>query len=259
MENGYEGGVPPLDFAARRKAMVRQLEQQGIVEPAILGAFALVPHERFVAEHDRPATTISSCWTLAADWSTTCNVRSSTTRRDRIAARCTTSGRATFLADKPVRGSLFYENLHPTPTLTPKRPSTSPTSASACRWPLLAPLTPVPLRLEATRAHNVGSSALRVVEDQIDDIFLDGERAVGKFGMTRYGYHYRQQGVGRRKYQPADPEFAVRVPQDLHVDTSLQLGSENQYQFNNNITFTQQRFHDGAGVLAESRMALPLS
>lgn len=151
------------------------------------------------------------------------------------------TARARLLADKPLRGTLFFERVNPTPALSPLENFSQQNDRYGLTADLLAPLTPVPLTMEVTRQHNRGRSVLRRTDDRIDDFSLRGERALGKWGETRFGYHGRRQESASGSLDL--PILRSRLDaQEFDVNTRLDLGDRRQYLFNNHINFSRQSY-----------------
>ena len=151
------------------------------------------------------------------------------------------SVRATVLADKPARGTVFYEHLNPTISLSPGETFNQQTTRYGLTFALLAPVTPVPFNVEATRSQNKGSSTQRIIEDQIDRFTLNGYRSLWNFGMTQFSYHAQQQESANGS--PGLPIQHSRLhSQSINADTRLQLGRDRQYDLYNNITYTTQKY-----------------
>jgi hypothetical protein len=157
---------------------------------------------------------------------------------------------ARLLADKPARGSFFYERLNNTPTVDPGEIFNQQNTRYGLTASLLAPLTPVGLDLTATREHNLGSSATRVVDDKIDRVNLRGERSLPNNGRTQFSYQVQQQssssGLSGLALQSSQQES-----KNLSIDTRLRLGTESPYEVNNRIEYGRQKYTQELGYTPE--------
>lgn len=151
------------------------------------------------------------------------------------------TARATVLADKPVRGSLFYEHLNPTQSLSPGEIFNQQTDQYGFALSLLVPATPVPLHIEATRSQAKGSSLVRVVDNRIDLLTVKAERALGKFGATQFGYHSQQQ-VSASGSRNLPIQNSRLDSQTFNADTRLQWGGDKRIDLYNNIAYTTQKY-----------------
>lgn len=151
------------------------------------------------------------------------------------------SARATVLADKPYNGSVFYEHLNPTLLLSPGEIFNQQTDKYGLNFALLAPVTPVPLNIEASRSHTTGHSVLRVVDDHIDHFALRAERELGTFGRTQLGYNLLQQASSSGSPNLPIQNSHLRS-QSLNADTHLQFGASRQYDLFNTVMLSRQEY-----------------
>lgn len=151
------------------------------------------------------------------------------------------TGRANFLRDKPYQGSVFFEHMNPTLSVAPGQSLTQQNERYGVDMSLLAPATPVPLRLEAARSHNQGRGADRIIDDQTDRFSLRGTRSFGGFGSTVAQYQAAQeQSLSGSPNLPI--QGSTSGNQSLNVDTRLALGSNRQYDVTNLMTINRQSY-----------------
>ncbi len=151
------------------------------------------------------------------------------------------TARASLLADKPVRGTLFYDHLNPTQSLSPGEVFTQQSDKYGLTFSLLAPLTPVPVYFEANRTHDKGSSVERVVDNRIDRLSLKLDRALWNVGTTHFGYNAQKQ-VSASGSSKLPIQSSHQDSQSLSVDTQLRLGKDRQYDLTNNIGYSTQKY-----------------
>lgn len=151
------------------------------------------------------------------------------------------TGRATFLRDKPYRGSVFYEHLNPTLNVAPGQVITQENTRYGADFSLLAPVTPVPIYMDATRSHFQGRGADRVVDDEISRFNLRASRSFGALGSTQVQYQASQQtsmsGSPNLPIQSSDSSN-----QGLSVDSRFQFGSARQHNLTNLIMLNTQAY-----------------
>lgn len=151
------------------------------------------------------------------------------------------TGRAKFLQDKPYQGSVFYDHLNPTLSVAPGQVITQENTRYGADFSLLAPVTPVPMYVDATRSHFQGRGADRVIDDQIDRVNLRASRSFGALGSTQFQYQSTQQAS-----MSGSPNLPIQSShsnnQGLSLDTRLQLGPTRQYDLANLITLNSQAY-----------------
>ena len=151
------------------------------------------------------------------------------------------TGRATFLRDKPYRGSVFYEHLNPTLNVAPGQVITQENTRYGGDFSLLAPVTPVPIYMDATRSHFQGRGADRIVDDEIGRFNLRASRSFGSLGSTQVQYQASQQtsmsGSPNLPIQSSDSSN-----RGLGVDSRFQFGSDRQYNLTNVIMLNSQAY-----------------
>lgn len=149
------------------------------------------------------------------------------------------TGRAMFLRDKPYQGSVFYEHLNPTLNVAPGQVMTQENTRYGADFSLMAPVTPVPLYLDAARSHFQGRGADRIIDDQIDRVNLRASRSFGALGSTQLQYQATQQAS-----MSGSPNLPIQSSNSsnhgLSIDSRLQFGAARQYDLTNLITLNTQ-------------------
>jgi hypothetical protein len=162
------------------------------------------------------------------------------------------TGRLTFLRDKPYRGSVFYDHLNPTLSVAPGQVLTQENEQYGFDFSLLAPVTPVPLNVDATRSHFQGRSAERVIDDRVDRFNFRASRAFGAFGSTQLQF----QNVSQESAS-GSPNVPIQASssstQGLNVDSRFQFGANRQYDLVNLITLNRQSYALAGGFLPDRR------
>lgn len=151
------------------------------------------------------------------------------------------TARASFLADKPVRGGLFYEHLNPTIAVSPGETFNQQAEKYGLTFSLLAPVSPLPTTVEATRSHTTGNSASRTMDERIDQLNLKVERAVSNLGITHFGYANQDQTSASGSVNLPLQSSRLRS-QSFNADTRLQFGKDRQYELYNNILYTRNKY-----------------
>ena len=163
------------------------------------------------------------------------------------------TGRATFLRDKPYQGTLFYDHLNPTLNVAPGQVMTQQNSRFGVDLSLKAPVTPVPLFLEATRQHTQGRSDDRIIDDQVDRFNLKADHSYGALGSTVAQYQNTQQVS-----KSGSPNLAIQTSnsesEGISVDSRFQFGDKRQYDLTNVITYDTQAYAlEGQNAIPERK------
>lgn len=151
------------------------------------------------------------------------------------------TARAAFLQEKPYRGSVYYEHLNPTLSVSPGQVLSQESEAYGLDFSLLDPVSPVPLHLSAARSRQRGSGIDRVIDDRLDQATLRGGRAFGRGGYTQFTYHVTQ--LESRSGSPQLPtQRTLSGGENAGIDTRIQWGERRQYDFLNLLTYSRQSY-----------------
>ena len=160
------------------------------------------------------------------------------------------TGRATFLREKPYRGSLFYDHLNPTVSISPGQILTQETTRYGFEFSLLEPVTPVPLQIDAARFRSQGSGPDRIIDETIDRANVRASRALGTIGTTQAQY----QGMWQKSLS-GSPNLPIQGTSSeshgLNMDSRLHFGADQQYEILNLITLNHQTFTLNQGTLPD--------
>ncbi len=171
------------------------------------------------------------------------------------------SAHATLLADKPARGTVFFDRVNTAPAVDPGEIFNQKNTRYGATATVVAPLTPVALDFAATREHNEGSSATRVVDDRIDRFSFKADRALWNNGRTQLSYQVLQQSSSSGVANLALQESRQDV-KNVSLDTRLKLGTDSLYELNNRIEYSKQKYTQGLGYtpeLDDSRFVVDLN
>ncbi len=151
------------------------------------------------------------------------------------------TARASFLREKPYRGSLYYEHLNPTLSVSPGQVLNQESDLYGLDLSLLDPVSPIPLHLNATRSRQSGSSIDRVIDDRLDQATLRGGRAFGAGAYTQFTYQVTQ--LESRSGSPNLPaQRSLSDGENAGIDTRIQWGERRQYDFLNLLTYSRQSY-----------------
>ena len=164
------------------------------------------------------------------------------------------TGRANFLRDKPYRGSVFLDHLNPTVSVAPGQVLTQENTRYGFDFSLLAPVTPVPMHVDASRAHFQGRGADRIIDDQVDRMNFRANRAFGAYGSTQFQYQStHQQSLSGSPGLPIQSSTADTNAYTL--DSRFQFGANRQYDVVNLMTFNTQSYALGLGPFPDRKDA----
>ena len=163
------------------------------------------------------------------------------------------TGRAMLLRDKPYQGSVFFEHLNPTLNVAPGQVITQENTRCGADFSLMAPVTPVPMYIDATRSHFQGRGADRVVDDEIDRVNFRASRSFGALGASQFQYQATQQAS-----MSGSPNLPIQSSQSsnqgLSLDSRLQFGTARQYDLTHLVTLNTQAYTlQGQGPIPERK------
>ncbi len=151
------------------------------------------------------------------------------------------TGRATLLHDKPYQGSLFFDHLNPTVSVAPGQVITQENTRYGFDFSLLAPVTPVPMYVDATSSHFQGRGADRIIDDKIDRFNYRASRSFGSLGSTQLQFQTTQQTS-----LSGSPNLPIQGSnssnQGLNLDSRFQFGAARQYDLTNLVTINNQSY-----------------
>lgn len=151
------------------------------------------------------------------------------------------TARASFLRDKPMRGSLFYDHLNPTVSVAPGEIMVQESSRYGFDFALAGPKTAFPLNLGYVHTRTQGSGAGRVLDDELEQINFNISRAWGAYGTTNLQYQSADQ-VSRSGSLNLPIQSSTSSSQGLNLNTWLQFGANQQYSLTNNITLNRRQY-----------------
>lgn len=159
------------------------------------------------------------------------------------------SARASFLRDKPYQGSLFYEHLNPTLSVSPDLIMTQENTRYGFDASTLVPL---PVNVDASRFRTEGRSADRIADEQIDQFNMRARQELGRLGSTQFRYQATQQdSLSGSPNLPVQRTTSDR--QNYQLETQLRFGAREQYDLFNLIMYDTQAYGLSPTVLPERK------
>jgi len=158
---------------------------------------------------------------------------------------------ARILSDKPARGTVFYEHLNNSPSVSSGEIFNQTSTRYGLTATVVAPLSPVALDLAATREHNQGSSVNRSVDDKVDRFNLRAERSLPNNGRTQFSLGLVQQDSANAS-AGSPLQSSHQDLKNLSLDTRLKLGSNgSSFELNNRIEYSKQQYTQALGATPE--------
>lgn len=157
--------------------------------------------------------------------------------------------RASFLRDKPYRGSVFYEHLNPTLNVAPGSVVTQENTRYGLDFSLLAP---APVDMGVSRFRAKGSGVDRIVDSVTDQFSLRTSRPIPGFGLTQFRYEFT--GQDSMNGSPSLPIQRTRIDrQNYQLDTHLRFGERDKYDLFNLVSFDTQAYDMSHGTMPDRR------
>lgn len=150
------------------------------------------------------------------------------------------TGRANFLHDKPVHGSLFYDHLNPTVSVAPGEIMVQESSRYGFDFFMSNPSLGLPLNLGYVRTQTQGSGAGRILDDELEQINFNISRSYGALGSTSLQYQTADQ-TSRSGSLSLPIQATTSSSQGLNVNTRLQFGDAQEYDLTNIITLNRRQ------------------
>ncbi len=151
------------------------------------------------------------------------------------------SGRAKFLRDKPVQGSMYIEHLNPTLNVAPGQVMAQQSTGYGADFALTSAAVAVPTFVDFSRSHVQGRGADRIIDDQVDRFNLRSSYSFGALGSTQLQYHTSQQASSS-----GSPNLAIQgsdaKEKGLSIDSRFQFGPDRQYDISNLVSFNRQAY-----------------
>ncbi|MDP1901516.1 MAG: hypothetical protein Q8K96_13835 [Rubrivivax sp.] len=162
------------------------------------------------------------------------------------------NARAQFLRGKPYRGGLFFERTNDSQAVGPAQSLLTENTSYGFDFSLLAPVTPLPLRVDARRFHSQGQGAEQVIDDRIDEINFRAERAWRGLGETRL--HYQAIESDSRSGSLGLPIRATRSHTErADLDTNLVFGARKEYELTQGISLNTLSYTANEDIAVDHR------
>ncbi len=164
------------------------------------------------------------------------------------------TGRATILRDKPYRGSVFYDHLNPTLSVSPGQVLTQQNTRYGFDMSILGPVTPVPVYVDATRAHSQGRGVDRIIDDMLDRLNFKATRSFGALGATQVQYQStKQASISGSPNLPV--QASNSTTQSVSADSRFTFGANRQFDLVNLLALNTQSYVTGQSALPDRRDA----
>jgi hypothetical protein len=158
------------------------------------------------------------------------------------------------LPEKPLHGTFFFDRVNSTPTVGSGESFNQLNDKYGFTTTLTAPLSPVAMLLDVTREENKGEGSLRSLDEKIDRVGVSARKDIGRYGATDLRYaSVKQNSSNGVNGQPI--QSSTQDSQSISADTRLKLGTTTQYDLNNRIEYSTQKYSLTQGVTPELKDA----
>lgn len=158
--------------------------------------------------------------------------------------------RATFLRDKPYRGSLYYQRLNDRQAVGPTQSMLTRNTRYGVDFSLLPPVSPVPMHLNVFRTQSKGSGADQVIDEVRDEVDFRAERAWGETGYTSLRYQgMRADSNSGSLSLPI--QGTVSRTQRADLDNRVALGEGKRDTLTNALSFYSIRFNNQLATIVD--------
>jgi len=163
------------------------------------------------------------------------------------------SARATFLTGKPYNGALYYTRFNDSQPIGPAQSLLTRQTDYGFNASLLAPVTPVGLKVDAHRYHQLGIGINQVVDERINEANFRAERAWGSLGRTDFRYHGEIDDS-----QSGNPTLPIQPTQnrtnEFTLDTRLTLGEGARHMLSNTVFYQALNFTSSGSTLVDQTL-----
>jgi hypothetical protein len=154
------------------------------------------------------------------------------------------------LPEKPMHGTFFFDRINSTPTVGSGESFNQLNDKFGFTTTVAAPLLPMAVLLDVTREENKGEGSQRSLDEKVDRIGITARKELGRYGATNVRYsNVKQNSSNGVNGQPV--QSSTQDSQAINVDTRLRLGTTTQYEFNNRIEYSKQKFNLSQGNTPE--------
>lgn len=158
------------------------------------------------------------------------------------------------LSEKPLRGTFFYDSINATPAVSSEESINKKSNKYGLTTTLAAPLSPVDMLLDVTREVNTGANSTTTLDEKIDRVGLSARKTISKYGATDLRYNSVKQNLNNGLIGQSIPSYS-QDSQVISADTRLRLGTTTQYDVNNRIEYSTQKYGVTQGAASEIKDA----
>ena len=148
---------------------------------------------------------------------------------------------ASFLREKPYRGSVFFERANPSISLQGGQTFTLGTIRYGGSLSLLEPVLPIPLEAQFIRTQTEGSGSGRNVNDISDTLSLATTKSLGELGTTSAQYSFSQQDSSSGSQDLAIQNVSS-TSQSVSFDHQVDIGDNAKYHVDNRFAYNTSSY-----------------
>jgi hypothetical protein len=150
------------------------------------------------------------------------------------------------LPEKPLHGTLYFDQVNSSPAIGAGESYNLENDKYGFTLALLAPLSPVEMDMDVSKETRKGSGLTQSTDDQIDRLNFNARRQLGALGTVQANYQTMGQ-VSNSVVVGLQNQTSQQDYQSTSVDTRLKLGAERNYDLNNHIEHSTQKYAYGVG------------
>lgn len=158
------------------------------------------------------------------------------------------------LPEKPMHGTFFFDRLNSTPTVGSGESFNQLNDKYGFTTTVMAPLLPVAVLMDVTREENKGEGSLRSLDEKIDRVGISVRKDISKYGATDVRYSSVKQNTSNG-VNGLPIQSSMQDSQMISADTRLKLGNTTQYDLNNRIEYSTQKYSLTQGTTPELKDA----
>jgi hypothetical protein len=158
------------------------------------------------------------------------------------------------LPEKPLHGTFFFDRLNLSPTVGSGESFIQSNDKYGFTTTVMAPLLPVTVLLDVTREENKGKGSVRSLDEKVDRVGVSVRKDISKYGATDVRYSSVNQNSSNG-VNGLPVQSSTQDSQAISVDTRFRLGTTTQYDLNNRIEYSTQRYGFTQGVMQELKDA----
>ena len=163
------------------------------------------------------------------------------------------STRATFLRDKPYRGSVFFDRFNSSQAVGPAQSLLTNFTRLGFDFTLLPPVSPTPIFLDANRARSRGEGGDQIIDEDVRTANLRTEHVWRDLGNTSLVL-LAMDNDSRSGSRGLPIQATSSGNRRIDLDTVLALGKNKADTLTHSVSYNASGFSSNATTIARNRM-----